>query len=683
MRRKCAVLLGILLIAALTGCGGPVVKMPDSQPSIVKTYRSFTVHGSFPGVKNTGVRLQEGDLYSLFATGEILGLQRSGHLKLTPEMHWTLIAREGEGHHFNPLSMGGSASMRTALKTGDLYLGYRWGDMNLDGTPRNPEWYRGNSGAFQVDIVVWAREDYEAIIEFIEDLARKDPENQALKGGVRTAKFAKAIFDNRQRAAEAIDAIKKEIATLKKDEKPMETAKETEAAPPVVVPPVSETEEARPVDEAPAKETETLPSYPEKETRIAALEARLVELQGMLAEFDKMRQALAEEQRRTDQLSQEIGDMARREEDLRALIQEGSKSPPIVVIASPEDGSTVEVKIIGLRGVVEDDREIIRIEIFINGRPLEKGSERGIQIVGDTKGRRLSFLEQIPLQEGENRISVRAVNAEGLAAEKVLTLQRVTRRTNIWAVIIGINDYAHISPLQYAVNDARAFYRQLVDRLRIPEENITLLLDKDAELTRLRSVLGTQLKNRAGEEDMVILYFAGHGATERDVMSPDGDGLEKYLLPHGADMKDLYATALPMREIQHIFNRIRSQRLVFIVDSCYSGAGGGRTISMAGLRANISDAFMERIASGRGRVILSASGANEVSQEDEKLGHGVFTYYLLEGLRGPADTDGDGLITVDEAYSYVSRRVPQATGQEQNPVKKGSVEGQLIIGVRP
>ncbi len=68
-----------------------------------------------------------------------------------------------------------------------------------------------------------------------------------------------------------------------------------------------------------------------------------------------------------------------------------------------------------------------------------------------------------------------------------------------------------------------------------------------------------------------------------------------------------------------------------------------------------------------------------MSEEREDLGHGVFTYYLLEGLRGKADLDRDGIITVDEAYNYVSKKVPEATGQDQNPVKKGEVEDQLIL----
>ena len=67
--------------------------------------------------------------------------------------------------------------------------------------------------------------------------------------------------------------------------------------------------------------------------------------------------------------------------------------------------------------------------------------------------------------------------------------------------------------------------------------------------------------------------------------------------------------------------------------------------------------------------------------EDDALQHGVFTFFLIEGLKGRADYDGDGLITVDEAYRFVSEAVPDATAQGQHPVKKGSVEGRLVLGV--
>jgi uncharacterized caspase-like protein len=247
--------------------------------------------------------------------------------------------------------------------------------------------------------------------------------------------------------------------------------------------------------------------------------------------------------------------------------------------------------------------------------------------------------------------------------------------------VVGINDYPRLPKLKYAVNDAEAFYRLLVEENRVPPENVTLLTNEQANLTNLRSTLGTRIKNAARESDMVIIFFAGHGATERDAASPDGDGLEKYLLPFDTDPADLYTTAMPMVEVSRIFNRIRSERLVFIADACYSGGSGGRTISIVDTRANIGDGFLERVAGGRGKVIITASSANEVSVEKDELQHGVFTYYLLEGLRGKADLDRDFMITVDEAYRYVYEQVPKATSQEQHPVKKGSVEGNVVLSI--
>ena len=70
-----------------------------------------------------------------------------------------------------------------------------------------------------------------------------------------------------------------------------------------------------------------------------------------------------------------------------------------------------------------------------------------------------------------------------------------------------------------------------------------------------------------------------------------------------------------------------------------------------------------------------------MSAEKEELQHGAFTYYLLEALRGKGDFDGDGVITVDEVYRYVSDKVPLATGQEQHPVKKGEMTGQIVLGL--
>lgn len=97
-------------------------------------------------------------------------------------------------------------------------------------------------------------------------------------------------------------------------------------------------------------------------------------------------------------------------------------------------------------------------------------------------------------------------------------------------------------------------------------------------------------------------------------------------------------------------------------------------------RATLSEKFFERISKGKGRVIISACSANEISKEDDSLRHGVFSYFVLKGLKGEADFDGDGIITVSELFGFLSKKVPEASGQDQHPVRKGETEGELVLG---
>jgi hypothetical protein len=412
------------------------------------------------------------------------------------------------------------------------------------------------------------------------------------------------------------------------------------------------------------------------------LETKLEELMAKVAELDEMKEQLEEERKKTEQLSQALEEKEELEKDLLNKISSGVRAaPPVIVVASPTDGVKTESKTIQLSGVTEDDTGIRQLNISINNKEIFPKDGRGIQVKTHELPIKYHFNERIRLDDGLNIIAIRSVDADGLVAEEIVSVTRIERRRNVWALIVGINEYQNVRNLKYAVNDARAFYNLLVKQNRVPEENVIILTNQQANLRNLRRAMGTQLKKRAGKEDMVIIFFAGHGATEKDVTSPDGDGLEKYLLPVDAELDDIYTSAIPMREISHIFRRIKSERIIFIADSCYSGASGGRTINVSGIRSSLSDAFLDRISGGKGTVIITASGANEVSMESDEFKHGIFTYFLLEGLKGKADIDDDGLITVDELYRYVSDNVANASGQEQHPVKKGSVEGRFVLGV--
>jgi hypothetical protein len=657
-----------LILASALGCATePTVKMPESFPASVKAYKHFTVWAGNPGMKRTGVHLNKLDTYTIVATGSMDHCMRGGceYRDVRPEHGWPLIARIGEGNYFSALARGYGGNTRVTFDSGELYLGYRSGELYPSGDPKRPEWYRDDSGSYSVTIIVWASDDYQTIAGFLQQLKQKDPKNKAIVDA-----WAQAARINRyqlaaKEASKQIEETKKEIQTLKAEAAPVSKAPQKAESP-----------------KAPALTAQPSLEAGEKEKKIAQLEERLAKLTEQLAQLEGVKREFEEEKKKTEALAKELEQKQKKEQDLIIRLKDGSKAPPVIVIASPAEGATVEVKIIQLTGVVEDEEGLAKLEIFQNGKPImERAGERGMRKTKDSSPKRFDFKESIQLETGENQVTIRAVDVQGLISEKFLKVHYAESRKNIWAVVIGINRYPKVRPLKYAVDDAKIFYNHLVYFSQIPRENVTLLLDQDATLTRVRSTLGTHLKNKAGKDDMVIIFFAGHGATEKDVMSPDGDGLEKYLLPYDADPKDLYATALPMGEVSKIFNRILAGRVVFIADSCYSGASGGRTIDISGIRATISEAFLDRLAGGKGRVIITASGANEVSAENDSLQHGVFTYYMVEGLKGKADADKDGVVTVDEAYQYVSEMVPRATGQEQHPVKKGTVEGRLILSI--
>jgi hypothetical protein len=350
--------------------------------------------------------------------------------------------------------------------------------------------------------------------------------------------------------------------------------------------------------------------------------------------------------------------------------------PPVIALATPTDGQQVAIDRISLMGAAASDKGVARVEIRVNGQLLaQREASRG------TSRANLDFAEQVALQEGRNDIVVTAIDRHNGTASRTMTVHRVVNKGQIWGVVIGISRYKTVASLKYGDKDAMAMYDYLRQHIGVPTDNLTLLTNEQATLFNVRRVLGTELKRKAGTQDTVIIYYAGHGAPESDASSPDGDGLEKYLVLYDADPQDLYTTGMPMREMEIIFQRLAAERVIFIADSCFSGATLGRTISTGLRRAvTVSDAFLPRLSRGKGRVVLTASRASEVSEEREDFGHGVFTYYLLEGLKGKADQDGDRIITVDEVYNYVSQKVPAATANNQHPLKKGEVEGQLILG---
>ena len=318
------------------------------------------------------------------------------------------------------------------------------------------------------------------------------------------------------------------------------------------------------------------------------------------------------------------------------------------------------------------------------GPPDEVSDQRGARPIHWKIWR---YNAQVRLVGDENVFEVEAYTPGGQSVSRKISIYRDHEEAKIWLVAVGVDLYDDDSfkDLRYASKDAAAIFNYYRYNMSLPTEQLVLLTNKQATRRNIMGELGTRLsKNARNPQDTVIIYLAGHGYKEADPTGSNTDSFAKYFLPSDSEKEDLYSTALNMDRLPEIVRRIGADRVVVMIDSCFSGAIGGRTILDQGSRGAIDEKFLERIArAGKGRVVLTASGANEAAREWDDLGHGVFTKAVLEALEGAADDNGDLAISVDEVYHYVSARVKKLTGNDQNPEKKAPQQtGDIIIGKR-
>src|SRR6185369_17066970 len=161
--------------------------------------------------------------------------------------------------------------------------------------------------------------------------------------------------------------------------------------------------------------------------------------------------------------------------------------------------------------------------------------------------------------------------------------------------------------------------------------------------------------NKINKDDRVFVFFAGHGATRK---LPSGKELG-YIVPVDASSDVSQAKAISMTQLQEFCELIPAKHLYFIVDSCYSGLALTRSGGASSKTAN----YLEEITKRMARQILTAGGADQQVQDNGPGGHSIFTWTLLQGLQGLADTDGNGAITASELGAYISPIVSSVSHQ--------------------
>jgi uncharacterized caspase-like protein len=264
-----------------------------------------------------------------------------------------------------------------------------------------------------------------------------------------------------------------------------------------------------------------------------------------------------------------------------------------------------------------------------------------------------------------------AANPQGRGFEVIPTKTAPEKRPGkLFAVVIGISHYVksdgQINDLQFADRDATAMLEFLKSPAGggVTDDDSLLLLNGDATTQSIRHALFTFL-TKPQEQDTVVIYIAGHGA-------PDPlDPRNLYLLTADTKPDDMGGTGFPMWQLQDVFERVlKAKRVITFADTCHSyGFSGARTGPGTKRANNLVNQYLQRYASKGQRAVITASDISESSFEDVKWGdgHGVFTYFLLQGLKGAADLNHDGTVTAGELFAYLKQSVPQATAGKQNP----------------
>jgi len=354
-----------------------------------------------------------------------------------------------------------------------------------------------------------------------------------------------------------------------------------------------------------------------------------------------------------------------------------SLAPSLKLIVPEKDISVNEEKIIVKLSVKDNGGGIGDIIVYSNGVQIGNRTRGLVVKAKQTEDEAFSF--DVPLSVGKNNIRMVAMNREGsmesAPAEVTVTANIRVARPNLYAVVVGIDEYRNKSiALKYAASDATEFgdvlkkqATPLFDKVQV------IVLSRPTETTR--DVIRKILEQVAGEiklDDVFIFFNASHGLIEQV------EGLEQYYLITSnvllLSSDRIAQSALSQTELINLIGAIPAQKKIIFLDTCHAGKAGKR-LQLAlleqrtrGLTESTAIKLLQRAV---GSSVFAASLDSEAALEGYK-GHGLFTYVLLEGMRGKADIKKDGYITVNNLKDYMEEEIitlsEKVFNRQQTPV---------------
>jgi WD40 repeat protein len=318
-------------------------------------------------------------------------------------------------------------------------------------------------------------------------------------------------------------------------------------------------------------------------------------------------------------------------------LQSSQKASKIEILATENTGEIIEVKLFHnnklIQTIPNTGNAVFQFDVTLNNA---YGDQNFFYVTASSKSRidseKLKFV----------------INYKGVTTEE----------PNLYLITIGIDEYRNAKyNLNYAQADADGVAEAIRTRSSSLFKNVyNFQLRNDKALKTGILDAFDQVKQKALEQDVLIVYYAGHG-----VMSEESPGKprEFFLIPH--DITQLYGRdemlfekAISAEEIKAITKTINAQKQIFILDACQS-AGALQTVS----RGALEEKAIAHMARSTGTFWITASGSEQFASEFEQLKHGVFTYALLEGLGGKADANADRKLTVRELSTYIEQVVPE------------------------
>ena len=268
----------------------------------------------------------------------------------------------------------------------------------------------------------------------------------------------------------------------------------------------------------------------------------------------------------------------------------------------------------------------------------------------------------MPLVNGRNLFQASATNRDQLESAKsevLLQIQKGTADATCHILAVGINEYKNPKlNLNYAVADANSFVETYASKAKQLYKNIetTSLYNGQASRDGIINAL-EQLEKKAGINDVFVFYYAGHGTMV------EGDF---FFVPHEStrlsDRKSLEETALSASEVQQHLEGIKALKQVIIMDACQSGG----SVELLAQRGAPEEKAIAQLSRSAGIHVMASAGSDQYATEFQDLGHGLFTYLLLEALEGQADgAPDDNKVTIYELKSFLDDRVPSLSQEEK------------------